>query len=939
MAYEITTWGGGEILKGVFNALAMGLNSHTGSLYAPLLRLGLLLGSFTAVCLWFFRDQARLLSHWFLPALLGNALLFGPSVTVWIIDPVLKVHHKVDHVPLGLAAFSSHLSQVSKVITEQVEQLFSLPDDLKYQKTGTLFASNLIQKSKTFRITNEDIAGNMREFVCQCVMMDAMLGRKYGIEDLRHTVDLWKLVSEKPSSIRSILWKDPQSHATEIITCKQAVQKLNSLLGPILDQTADTWGKRLFGTSSLINAKAEFLQYLPVSFGYFFKSAQSAQDILKQQMMIHSLVEGVETKSTALGNSPNWAARRAYLQQKMTYDTLGEMVLDFLPILKGVLEAVGYGLFLFLIPLLMLPQGYRFLLNWGQLLLWLQMWPPLYAILNFVMNLALQSKTLGLLTLSNQAGMTIAASAGVYQLHSDMASLAGYLSLSIPFLGLGLVQGIGSFIHMTSSLTGVTQGSASALASETLSGNYSVGNISEGTVQIANKTLGQVNTQSAYKSGSFQVSSGRVDQIANADGSQTISVASSHVPVSYNVASTQSSQLMEQSAQSYQTAQSQSESAGQNLSNSYRKILELAEHQSHQENLGKSWSVGEQSSENRSLTQASRMIRQFAESHNMNTSQAADLIAQASAGGKWLGIGGELSGNLKGNAQNSKTFEDAKNLSQNQEFQKAIQESVQSSQNRQFSEGDDQGKRLSHQIAGSYEQAQHHREEASKSYQDSQNYQKQASQIQSQASTINANFTQQALEAIANLPADTLPAHSHPSGHQTSGKIGMRTVAFWAANRPEVLAQHMERYAESQGLVRPPEMHSPAAIHQRYESLPQTEGSHPTSNPLETVQNQAHASGIQFDSQTRKSLQQEVESHRHHSQEQIAQGDHHNEKKFQELQKQVQRQNDKNLLRLAAKEAGKNAGDTLYSPIVGLGQLATKVKTMIEGSKESSEKD
>jgi hypothetical protein len=43
MEYQIFTFGNGEILKGVFDAIATCLNSHSGTLYIPLIRISMII--------------------------------------------------------------------------------------------------------------------------------------------------------------------------------------------------------------------------------------------------------------------------------------------------------------------------------------------------------------------------------------------------------------------------------------------------------------------------------------------------------------------------------------------------------------------------------------------------------------------------------------------------------------------------------------------------------------------------------------------------------------------------------------------------------------------------------------------------------------------------------------------------------------------------------
>lgn len=316
MQFQIITFGNGETLKGVFDAIAMCLNSQTGMLYAPLIRIGMIFGVLWAAIFSIWGDVLKAWGKATLPLIFIPPLLFVPSTTVYIHDVVSNYRDKVDHVPYGLAYVTHFISQIGYAITKQVDQVFADVEDLKYHKAGFLMASNLIQQARTFRITNEDVASNMREFVCQCVAYEAMLGYKYTFEDLRHSADLWELVSARPSRIRSFIWRHPHKaeEATsppEIISCAEGIKRFNQLWAHELDQAKSVLGTKLFGHTNPLTAKQEFLKYLPTSYGFLSGLSKSADQILKQQMMIHAVVDGIEQKSTSLGNAPNFAARRA----------------------------------------------------------------------------------------------------------------------------------------------------------------------------------------------------------------------------------------------------------------------------------------------------------------------------------------------------------------------------------------------------------------------------------------------------------------------------------------------------------------------------------------------------------------------------------------------------------------------------------------------------
>lgn len=793
MALQIETFGNAEILKGVFDAIVMCLNSETGTLYAPLIRIGMIFSILWAAIYSFWGDFVRVWGRAIIPFIVVPPMLFIPTSSVYIHDVVTNARYKVDNVPYGLAYLAHFISTMGYEVTKQVDRVFANVDDLKYHKSGFLMASNLIIQAKTFRISNEDVAENMRQFVCQCVTYEAMLGRKYTLEDLRHSSNIWGLVSANPSPIRSFLWREPHKpgepgNAPTIVSCKEGVTKFNALWGSELDRTKSVFGVKLFGSSNPLTAKQEFLKYLPLSYGFLSGLSKSADDILKQQMMIHSIIDGVEQKSVALGNAPNFAARRAYLQQRSTYETLGAMASESLNTMKAVLEAIAYAAFIFLIPLAILPFGFRILLSWSQILLWLQMWAPLYAVLNYIMTTTAASKSSSFLSTSNPDGITIASSAGLMNLNADMSAMAGYLAMSIPFLAIALVKGVGSFVHMASHLGNVSQGAAGQAAGESVTGNYSFGNLSEGNQQIANTNMLNHSQAATYRANSSQIIDGRTDMTTMSDGTQVVNVGTSNLPVSLNIAETQSAQLSDMATKSHQKAVNLSESSAKNLSSSYRQMVDLSHAIGHAESMGDSVSQGISGEQSKAIHKMAQLVEDFANQNGLTTQKSAELLAEASVGGGVI-FKGSLGGKATLNATDQEFLQKAEKFSNDKNFQEAARESAQASKSLSHSLTDDASKRLSEGVSGSYESGIQQRSDASKSYNESEALNKQAMNTLANSSAINANYNQQFVDWLAEQPAD------HTTGH-----IGQRGAADIIGNNPQLAIGYVNKFMSEQGL-------------------------------------------------------------------------------------------------------------------------------------------
>ena len=197
MVADVYTIGGGEIVYEVLKAVALCLNGGSGALQG-MLRIGGLMGAFIVYWMILYGNPMEVLRNWGIPVVLLTTAVFVPTSQVYVHDTITSYHYKIDNVPYGLALFASQTSKVGKGLTELIEQSFSTPDDMTYQKTGMLFGSDIMEKAKTFKITNANFRENFRNFVGQCVKYDIMLNQKYTFDDLKNSNNLWEVISSNP---------------------------------------------------------------------------------------------------------------------------------------------------------------------------------------------------------------------------------------------------------------------------------------------------------------------------------------------------------------------------------------------------------------------------------------------------------------------------------------------------------------------------------------------------------------------------------------------------------------------------------------------------------------------------------------------------------------------------------------------------------------------
>lgn len=813
MAFTIITYGAAEVLDTTFNALAALLNSKTGTLYQPLVRLSLVVGLIWATTSMITGDHMRFIKTWALPSILMLVLFFAPTCRVHIHDPVSGHQYTVDHVPWGLGAVAGVVSQIGHRVTQKIEKTFSLPDDLKYHKTGAVMASHLIASANTFHITNGDLAETVQSFMTQCVVYDALLGKKYTLHDLKNSTDIWKLVTSNLSPARSFTFKGPgKGQVSQIVSCSKAIGLLDQWLKRDIQNAFQLFESKIFGANIAKNNGAshhggphlgsipgvQLKQYLPGAFDYMTQMSKSAEEYMMQQMMIYSVVDSIENTSTNLGNAPNFAVRRAYLQQRATQETLAGVAAQKLIAMKNVLEALIYAAFLFILPLALLPQGWSYIMRWISLVLWIQLWPPLYAILNFIMNVSVRSKGVGMITGPEGSGITIASSVGFMNLHADMAAQAGFLSIAVGTLAYALVKGgAAGFGSLVSHMGSPALSSASRAAEDLISGNYSFGNVSQGNLQAYNSSFGQQNYSPSYSSGSFTQNDGVISRTTGAEGEHMVNVSNSNLRSSLNFSESLSNSYTEQANKAQQLSESQMIASATAEADHNRNVMDFSAHQAKQASSSDSYSTGQTASTNQAFTKLDALVERFAKDHNLSNETSAQILGRASVaastgiGFQFLGNGATLTGSLEATGQISgtsserDTFSAAKDYAKQNNFQEALYAASQAARDGRYSEMSDEGQRFAKGITDSYEKSHQLREEASANLQKSQGFSQMASTTKQNAGSINASLNQ---EYVNWLQGQSLP-NSH-------GPMGIGEAETILASRPDLNTQYQQRFME-----------------------------------------------------------------------------------------------------------------------------------------------
>lgn len=645
--YTIT---GGDWLADSLNAVAVLTASAT---WGTLIKWASIFSVLAVVWSWLQKKDVLTFIKWVAVMVIVPGVLIANKHSVQVIDITDPTAvHQVDNVPGGLAIPASFITSIGYALTQSYEEVFHRPDAVSYNKTGMLFGSELVKASTGFTFADGTIAGLFSDYVQNCVIGDIFLNHKYSMEDLMNSTDPYSMIFEKPSPLRGIFDK-----AGSFQTCQQAAVTLQQQIGTDSSgggKTFSYWAQKLFGAKT--NREQLFASLLGDSYGYFYNAGSSASGIIKQNVVMNGLRKGISAYAARNGDTAsmmNIATETATEKQIMQQSVSANIAMKYLPIMQTVLLGMMIGLFPVMIVLAIINtltwtvlKGYIFTLAY------LQAWPLLFAILNNAMTFYLKAGGAYDVTLSNLSQ--------IQQQHSMIASTAGWLSLSIPFIAYGMVKGMGGVVSQAGSyLSNMTQGVASQASSQAVDGTYAFNNMQTDNVQGF-----KWDTNSSYASGRTdqQLANGSM-QGTTADGTTIVNstTGTSKLPMDLNFGRAMSSSAQRLARESQVQAETSLHGFNHAVNSAYNKAQQFSQQSGNSNTMNTSTDDSQTAQATKGVGSMISAAKDYAKRHGISEQQAwaemetksrnleAYASTSASAGFKPLGIGVSVEGGVKGN--------------------------------------------------------------------------------------------------------------------------------------------------------------------------------------------------------------------------------------------------------------------------------------------------
>ncbi|RTL32675.1 MAG: conjugal transfer protein TraG [Burkholderiales bacterium] len=398
--WEIYAYHNSDSLFGIFNAIAAIMASGT---YLSAIAAVAFCGFVAAMIAYMFAPEKLQGWKWIGSVVLVYGVLFVPRVSVGIVDKTGGTPVKVvANVPFGMAALGGLTSSIGNSITELFETAFqvipgagALPAELAYQQNGLMFGSRLLQETRRTSLPDPAIRTDLINFVGNCTAFDIADGT-ISPTVFSTSADLWTTMASTNPARFSIVTTGTGVTTT---TCDQVYASINARLPAQLTDLTVRLGQRLNPTLSSLAAQSAVVNQIPQAYirSQIATASATAADLIRQNALINAINDSGEMGCQRI-NDPSCmmlatGRASAVASQNAAWINGAKIAEQALPVVRNVAEATCYAVFPLLVLLLFLSSGRTTVLmlaGYATALISIQLWPPLFAILNYMASVYAQ---------------------------------------------------------------------------------------------------------------------------------------------------------------------------------------------------------------------------------------------------------------------------------------------------------------------------------------------------------------------------------------------------------------------------------------------------------------------------------------------------------------------------------------------------------------------
>jgi len=542
--FEIHTFWNHSSMVSVLNGivLVMGGNDWIG-----LMKSIVLLGFLVALGVGILKISVREPMQYLLIVALLHGVLFLPKVTVTVRDARSGQVGTVANVPLGVAFIASTTSQVSKFLTDTFETNPVPTEELRFSRTGLAWGANAMGTLAAARSSNPRLQDAAQAFVRNCVSPEVSADMdKYTA--LIGSTDVMTLMAGGRGTPGG--WLNPGRVATmpvltgsgtEVLPCitasapGSAYDRLADLIAAAVPAVRTELARKLLPDITPATANTLIGTYLPGIEGTLIGASRNAASMLTQALAVNLIADSAG--SLAMVRNDPAAAQMAVgstianAQAASSYRMLGLIGSEALPKFRNILEVLLIAIFplALLMALLGGDRGTTAVRTYAMALCSVQLWAPIYAIVNTVLTPMTSSRLQAMV--GGAVTQTMANTEGFVQIGLTEQAIAGALVMAVPMIAWAIVSGGAQAVGgAVGSLMSPTGQAAASVGASTAMGNYQMGNTSFGNHSINSITGSKYDTSPSMSMNRISTTVGTSHNVADGNTGARVSDLSQQNP-------------------------------------------------------------------------------------------------------------------------------------------------------------------------------------------------------------------------------------------------------------------------------------------------------------------------------------------------------------------------------------------------------------------------
>jgi conjugal transfer mating pair stabilization protein TraG len=720
-------------LTGVFNAIAALVGSPD---YGGAIRF-LALVAMMALAMAVLSGRGRMdeFWQWTLMAALFNGFLLAPKATVQLVDQTgTNPPAVISNVPIGLAAIASSVSTIGYWLTSAYETVYALPGDLNFEANGMMFGQRVQKELDYLKPATVAWQNDFNNYYTQCLVPDILNGTLTQ-DQINTSSNIWSLLGNTNPGLYVTL------STVGTVNCPAAYNDLNTRL--TTSEVPATLQQ--FAVSALPQTTSPTLAVNGVSntivdsASYFYGIATSANAAVQQGMVSNSIIDAhcnmlAQTSNTALATEC-LTQSEGFRQTNSSYIAMANIAQSSMPKLRNAIELIQYAIFPIILIFIVVAghKALAVLAGYVKSLVWIQLWPPLYAVVNYMMNV--HAAYWGNATQGN--AMALQYQQWITSSSVSDQAIAGMLVVAIPPIAWGIVKGGEIGLQAIGSLASPPH-SVEKLATQLTEGNHNIGQINANP----HVTTGAGLQQRVNDDGSNNYIA------ANGTHSYDKGVASDNMNWKAESGSAYAAKLATESKTAFSSAVSSGQQAGTQWASNWNDISSFIQQHGHDSDLTSGDNLQRMGTISNANQAMQTMTHKLMTSDGLTQSQATTVTASATAGIKAPVISAELQAQGMSKTEADHVAQEATDYASQHGLSQEASLAINAIRGLQFSDKNSSSARGAHDISAGFAKAQTYRDMSSNELRRSEELTNKAELVRSDQNTLTNDRTTQVVNSI-----------------------------------------------------------------------------------------------------------------------------------------------------------------------------------------------